>query len=316
MPPKVSVLVPVYNVEKYLKRCIDSILTQTFADIEIIILDDGSDDNSLQIAESYSDRRISIDLQPHGGIASARNRLLSLAAGEYIYFVDADDWVEPNAIECLLEYAESYSLDITFCGRVGQTTTDKDIEIMNREHAVARFLSTMELSSAMWTKMVRSSVIKQLEFDSRVLYGEDGLMTWRLINKARRIGLTNCRPYHYSDNPASITNSSFSDATYSLRLVWDTIVAETAAARPTLLAAARQKQLYCYCWLLYTALRSGTPRDRRIQTIQDHLRTNRSLWGASIASPRLRFLTRLSTYFYTPLRYLLAPIRSQMPPLR
>lgn len=316
LPPKVSVLVPVYNVEKYLKRCIDSILTQTFADIEIIILDDGSDDNSLQIAESYSDRRISIDSQPHGGIASARNRLLSLAAGEYIYFVDADDWVEPNAIECLLEYAESYSLDITFCGRVGQTTTDKDIEIMNREHAVARFLSTMELSSAMWTKMVRSSVIKQLEFDSRVLYGEDGLMTWRLINKARRIGLTNCRPYHYSDNPASITNSSFSDATYSLRLVWDTIVAETAAARPTLLAAARQKQLYCYCWLLYTALRSGTPRDRRIQTIQDHLRTNRSLWGASIASPRLRFLTCLSTYFYSPLRYLLAALRSKMPPLR
>ena len=77
-----------------------------------------------------------------------------------------------------------------------------------------------------------------------------------------------------------------------------------------------KRATYCSCGLLYPALPSAPPRDRRIQTIQDHLRTNRSLWGASIASPRLRFLTRLSTYFYTPLRYLLAPIRSQMPPLR
>lgn len=316
MSPKVSVLVPLYNAEKYLAVCIDSILAQKFADIEIIVLDDGSTDGSLRTAKRYTDSRIIIASQPHGGIASARNRLLGMANGEYIYFVDADDNIEPDAIERLLNYAETYRLDLAICGRAGQGTDMTGIRVLNREQAVERFLTGTDIPSAMWTKLVRASLIRALEFDPRVDYGEDVMMTWRLLNKARRIGITDCRTYHYSDNPESITNSPFTDATYSLRLVWDTIVADTAVAGPALLTAARQKQYYCFSWLLYTALRSGTPLDHRVKTLLTHLRTNRRLLPASISSTRLRLLIRLATAAYTPLRHFLTPLRSSMPPLR
>lgn len=316
MSPKVSVLVPLYNAEKYLAVCIDSILAQKFADIEIIVLDDGSTDGSLRTAKRYTDSRIIIASQPHGGIASARNRLLGMANGEYIYFVDADDNIEPDAIERLLNYAETYRLDLAICGRAGQGTDTTGVRVLNREQAVERFLTSMDIPSAMWTKLIRASAISSLTFDPRVNYGEDGLMTWRLLNNACRIGLTNYRPYHYSDTPASITNSPLADATYSLRHVWDTIVADTAAACPALLTAARQKQYYCYGWLLYTALRSGTPRDSRVNALQARLRANRRLLPTSISSPRLRRLIRLATTAYTPSRHLLAPLRSKMPPLR
>ena len=112
----VSVLVPVYNAEKTIVRCLDSILGQTYQNIEVIIVNDGSKDNTLSILENYSEKDVRIRLydEQNGGVATARNIALRNAKGEYILYVDSDDWLELNAIECLLGEMRK-DVDIVFC---------------------------------------------------------------------------------------------------------------------------------------------------------------------------------------------------------
>lgn len=110
----VSVIIPVYNVEKYLSRCLNSVQNQTYANIEIIVIDDGSKDNSSNICDMFSkkDSRFKIIHKENGGLSDARNKGLEYASGEYVLFVDSDDYIEPDAIKRLLEIAKSYGVDI------------------------------------------------------------------------------------------------------------------------------------------------------------------------------------------------------------
>ena len=114
---KISVIIPVYNVEKYLKKCIDSILNQTFQDFEIIFIDDGSTDKSLKILEEYNNRdnRFIILKQTHKGAGTARNKGIELARGKYVIFLDSDDYFEPTLLEELFHYAEDNKTEITIC---------------------------------------------------------------------------------------------------------------------------------------------------------------------------------------------------------
>ena len=116
--PIVSVLVPVYNVEKYLPRCLESILQQTLSDIEVICVNDGSTDQSAQILENYAeiDKRIIVITKENGGLPSARNAALNKACGKYIGFVDSDDYIQPDMFEKLVNTAEKKSSDIVICG--------------------------------------------------------------------------------------------------------------------------------------------------------------------------------------------------------
>lgn len=132
--PLVSVIIPVFNVEAYLKECLDSIINQTFSNIEIICVDDGSTDSSADILKEYStrDNRITIITKENGGLSSARNAGIDIANGEYITFLDSDDYLETNAIQQLYDKASSEQLDIlVFCGKPfcekDFTTTQKDI---------------------------------------------------------------------------------------------------------------------------------------------------------------------------------------------
>ena len=115
--PLISVIVPVYNVEKYLGKCVDSILAQTYENLEIILVEDGTKDNSGAICDAYAakDSRIRVIHKENGGLSSARNAGMDIARGEYFGFVDSDDWIEPKMYETLLNLAEKYHADLV-CG--------------------------------------------------------------------------------------------------------------------------------------------------------------------------------------------------------
>lgn len=117
MQPKISVIIPVYNVEKYLPECLESILNQTFQDFEIICVDDGSTDRSLDILQEYKrkDDRFVILQQRHAGAGIARNHGLKLAEGKYIQFLDSDDYFEPTLLEEMYNHAEKFGADLTVC---------------------------------------------------------------------------------------------------------------------------------------------------------------------------------------------------------
>ena len=133
--PDISVIIPVYNVEQYLKRCLDSILSNTYKNLEVICVDDGSTDNSLKILEFFAqkDPRVRILQQNRKGPSAARNKGLDMAKGKYISFVDSDDFISFNAYEILMLVAEQYNLDITIFGANVNITVRR-----SRQSGVAR----------------------------------------------------------------------------------------------------------------------------------------------------------------------------------
>ena len=130
----ISVIIPVYKVEKYLDRCLESIVNQTYKNLEIILIDDGSPDNCPAICDEYAqkDSRIKVIHKANGGVSSARNKGIDVATGDYIGFVDSDDWIEPDMYETLIKNAEQYNSDISRCSYVisesmsGQTSKSQD----------------------------------------------------------------------------------------------------------------------------------------------------------------------------------------------
>ncbi|MDE7025099.1 MAG: glycosyltransferase family 2 protein [Paramuribaculum sp.] len=322
--PLVSVLVPIYNTEQYLKRCLDSITAQTYNNLHISLLDDGSTDSSSEICKEYAkrDHRIEFHSTQHSGIASARKQLAKLAKGTYTLFIDSDDWIETNTIQELVNTIETNRLDILTFKIAGDERNDSkspcnDALILNKEQSIHAFLHHRSIMSSLCTKMVKTQLYHQIEFDPRITYGEDVMTTWNLLNQAQRVGITNNSYYHYNDTPGSITNRHFNHNTYSLHLVWDKIVKQCSIGHPKYLNAAYSQRAYCLIWLLYTALRSNKKRDSRIKHLQLKLKNSLSVALSDHHNTmKCKLFAISAAYLYTPTRLLLSPWRKHLSTLR
>lgn len=166
----VSVITPIYNVENYLNECIDSLLRQTYTNLEILLVNDGSTDNSLKICESYSDSRIRIITKENGGQSSARNIALDQAKGVYILFVDSDDYVENNYVERLViaiqsdKYADVAQCSYRKSGQVNQVYTHDSVKISGID-AFEDYFNCTTLTSLVWDKIYKKSIIGDLRFE-------------------------------------------------------------------------------------------------------------------------------------------------------
>lgn len=218
MNSKVSIIVPIYNVEKELSRCIGSLLKQSYRNIEIILVDDGSTDNCPAIcAESAAaDGRIRIIHRENGGLSAARNSGLDVATGEYLSFVDADDWVAKDFIETLVVNMEQESADISIIGytmvwddgRERRFSSDEQYYVFDREEAIRELLIHKKFQCMVCQKMYKAEIFSQLRFPEGKLY-EDvavGLPTFLLCNKVVCCGKSK---YFYYQRSGSIVNSKF-----------------------------------------------------------------------------------------------------------
>lgn len=280
----VSILVPVYNSEKYLRQCLGSIVNQTYKDLQVVIVDDGSTDNSLAICMEYADRHDFIEIyhQENAGVAAARNALLDKAKGDYTIFIDSDDWLEPDMIEGLLHYTAEHDLDIAICGSVSEyndnaTAVDTSYSsplIDNREEAVKKFILHKELNGSLWNKLVRTSLFHNLRFAQDIWYGEDALMMWQVLQRVNRIGTVPTAYYHYRMNDASISHQAFGPKKMSGHQVWTTIYADTCRDWPQYKQSARAAFAISDMWLLFYAALDGYPFDKNISQYQRHVRKN------------------------------------------
>lgn len=205
--PKLSIIVPIYNVEKYLRQCVDSILAQSLSDIEVILVDDGSSDSCPQIVDEYAakDLRVIPIHKKNGGLSSARNAGLEKAQGEYVGFVDSDDWLDPRMYEKLYTVAQNNDTDIAACGIQCEflaTGPDVDQEYYNMKFSGklpldASLLEKIDVSSC--NKIFRRSVISQapkLRFPDGLNF-EDCEFFWRFLLRARSIFCIQENLYHY-----------------------------------------------------------------------------------------------------------------------
>ena len=215
----VSVIVPVYNVEKYLRKCIDSILAQTYKEFELILINDGSKDDSGKICDEYKkiDNRIIVIHQENGGLSNARNSGIRISQGDYIYFVDSDDYLESDALEKHVIYCEKYDLDISIADvnittESGSKTKCSDFSIpeviMTGEEYLAQRIKKQSYFIMVYMGMYKSSLIKNNNcyFMDGIVH-EDEEWSPRILLSAEKVMLIPGRYYDYVQHPHSITKS-------------------------------------------------------------------------------------------------------------
>lgn len=206
----ISIIVPMYNVSKYVGRCITSILEQSYSDIEIIVIDDGSTDDSYKICSKFAkeDERIILIHQKNKGLSGARNEGLRRASGEYVCFVDSDDYVREDFVKKLINAIIESNADIAVCGF---NNVSPDNCVLSGVDATVRLLTKQEnVDIVAWNKMYKASLFK----DNGVLYPEgsnyeDSLTTYKLLSKANKVAFINDVLYMYEDERiGSITNKA------------------------------------------------------------------------------------------------------------
>ena len=206
---KVSVIVPVYNVEKYVAKCIESILGQTYSDIEILIVDDGSTDGSYAICRRYADIdfRIKLFTQDNEGLSASRNKMLKEATGEYILFVDADDWILPYLVERLLELIDEYDADIASCSYVKTKTDSAILPHCHHDGEIIRYTGKefadhmtrlFGCRSFAWGRLIRKSLADSLSFPEGRIFEDTYAMP--------KFALNSCKSVVYTKEPLYILN--------------------------------------------------------------------------------------------------------------
>ena len=217
--PLVSVVVPVYNVEKMLSRCVDSLVAQTYEHTEIILVDDGSPDQCPRLCDEWAQRdsRIHVVHQHNQGLAAARNAGMDHARGAYYAFVDSDDYVEPTYVERMVEAARRYSADLVICGYVAEDASlhpkPKDslvteVTLLDHRQGLSGITQYMEVELA-WNKLYRSRIWEDYRYPAGKLH-EDEYAVHHVMDHCERTVLLPDQLYHYVDNGASIMHTAFS----------------------------------------------------------------------------------------------------------
>lgn len=222
MNERISVIVPIYKVEKYLRKCVDSIIGQTHQNLEIILVDDGSPDDCGAICDAYAakDSRIKVIHKQNGGLSDARNAGLDIMTGEYVGFVDSDDWIEPEMYEKLLKNMKYFNADISFGGVSDDLERDgvvKSVKVSDygektfaesKTDAIKRYFLG---SWAAWDKLYKASLFDNIRYPKGEI-NEDEAIVLHLLEQCRKVCYTSEIFYHYMrrQNSGSITMSGFS----------------------------------------------------------------------------------------------------------
>ena len=235
---EISIIVPVYNVEKYIRRCIDSLLAQTFTNIEILLIDDGSPDNSGTICDEYAliDSRVKVIHKTNGGVSSARNAGLDTATGTYIMFCDPDDYVEPTWCARMYDVMARPAEDVFFC-TCGFKRVEADsgqvIDVINPVYSnqticiplqdALLFIFENSLFCAVWSSIFRTEKIRDigLRFDERLSRSEDTLFTLRYLQAVDgKVGFAHEPLYNYSTGITTSLTHKAHDDFWEIELNW------------------------------------------------------------------------------------------------
>lgn len=213
---KISIIIPVYNNEKYLERCIVSLINQTYKNLEIILINDGSTDNSRIICEKYlkKDKRVILVNQKNGGVSAARNKGIEIATGSWIAFVDSDDWITENMYEILHINAIENNADISIGGYIRTDIekpafeSKKTLEILDNKTALEYLILDKEgYATSVWNKLYKIDVVKNILFDKTIKYGEDLLFNFNIMmNNRKNVVFDKNIYYIYFYNRYSATN--------------------------------------------------------------------------------------------------------------
>ena len=246
--PDISVIIPVYNVERYLKRCTDSVRSQRGPLLEIILVDDGSKDRSGALCDEIAaaDSRVRVLHKPNGGLSSARNAGLDMAQGEFISFVDSDDYLEPDTYRDMLHLAQKFGTKLVCAGRydVDSETGEKvrglcpeKEALLSGENLVRRIFTWNQVDTAACDKLFAASLFGSLRFPERVIC-EDVPVIYKLCLRAGSAAMLPRPVYNYFHRPDSITTASVSEKNFHFAAHAQEILADVTRTAPQLVPEA------------------------------------------------------------------------------
>lgn len=231
--PAISVIVPVYRAEDYLDRCVRSLTEQTFSDIEILLVDDGSPDRCPALCDAWAarDGRVRVLHRENAGVSAARNRGLEDAAGRYIAFADADDWLEPDALAYLYALRERFDADFAFAYYRRTETEEPMPETAFEEFLLTRgdYLKglfkdgTQAVVQYPWAKLFRRELFDGVRFPEGVTNGEDIPAAFALALRSERIACSTRAVYNYFLNPHGVTMRRFGEKNFDILASWDIV---------------------------------------------------------------------------------------------
>ena len=256
---KVSIIVPVYNVEKYLERCLNSLINQTLDNIEIIVVNDGTKDNSQLIIDKFvqMDSRVKSYIKLNGGLSDARNYGLKFAKGEYIGFVDSDDYVDFDMFRMLYEKAKEKEFDMVVCD-LNYVFDDKIVfcssklnkDLYNKKQIKEKMVNIYPTA---WNKIYKKKIIEKFEFTKGIWY-EDVDFLYRILPKINLIGVVKEPLYQYVQREGAIT-SVFNEKLFDYIKIWDNIV--KTYKKNNIYNEYKNELEYCYVKYLYATMIKG-----------------------------------------------------------
>ena len=231
MEKLISIIIPVYNVEKYLKQCLDSVIKQSYKNLQIILVDDGSTDHSPAICDEYAemDQRIQVIHQNNHGLPAARNRGLEYVKGGYIGFVDSDDWIHVDMYRHLVEILESNDADISTVeclktsGKLENREDKINVQVLTRDQFARVFfkIGSQKIVYYVWNRLYRRKIFKLNHFAEEFSVGEDVVASYKALIQANKIAVSNQKMYYY--RMKSGMTSTFRPQYFQLIDVWKQI---------------------------------------------------------------------------------------------
>lgn len=273
---KISIIVPVYNVEKYIEKCIDSIINQTFQNLEIILVDDGSKDSSPTICDNYEkkDSRIRVIHKENGGLSSARNAGIDLATGEYIGFIDPDDYIEHDMFEVLYDLIKKYDADLSVCGLIdcyGENVKRKITKDMatdkcvNKSEAIKIVMEAKESCVSAVNKLYKKEIFNDgLRYEEGKTF-EDALIIIDVLMKCNKVAFTNVEGYYYIHRKNSITTKKFDEIHgYDVIYAYEKNYKLIENNFPELIDVAKMRMCWAYFVVLDSMIKSNHVIDKKV----------------------------------------------------
>ena len=290
--PKISVVIPVYNNEKYIKYCINSILEQTFEDFELLLIDDGSTDDSGAICDQYAkkDARTKVIHQENAGVSSARNRGIKEAQGTYLMFCDSDDWVHPNWCEelysCIVEYTNAFVVcDVQKVNLDGESVARTYLENVETNNKQTYFdVWKMGLSGYSVNKIYdrKKIIMNSIFFPQDISYAEDVVFNINYYKTCTDVILLSKQLYYYRDNPTSLMHKRYDD--------FFPIYALPFRVRFPIIPEDKLGE-YCDVWLYYFIQMLGYIHERKNITLIKKLKYNQGIFNSEEFRMCLKYAT-------------------------
>lgn len=202
MQELITVIINVYNGEKFISKCIESVINQTYKNLDILIINDGSTDSTLKICKTYKDKRIRIITTKNQGLSLSRNKGIENAKGVYLYFLDADDFIELDTLEYLYKISKEYDSDISTCNplvvfdyNIKKSNLKEKISQISNLQMLKKVILLENMAGTIWNKLIKKDLFNDIRFENRII--NDVVVTYKLVLKSKVIVYSNQKKYYY-----------------------------------------------------------------------------------------------------------------------